>query len=162
MEWHLPNKCHITSTQRILLKPFLGSHHLFGRKTKFIEQSDPIKQTDVQNVIVKTKQSKYRMTILFLCCGGYSTFYIGMVGYGFKGGGKLFGSQCSAWRTFAFVTHWGWFSTALLWEKVGPVGQVSGDRQSNPAFATYLATLDQFLLQHMCHFACLLWAVQQA
>ena len=52
----MPNKCHITSTQRILLKPFLGSHHLFGRKTKFIEQSDPIKQTDVQNVIVKTKQ----------------------------------------------------------------------------------------------------------
>lgn len=52
----MPNKCHITSTQRVLLKPFLASHHLFGRKTKFIEQSDPIKQTDVQNVTVKTKQ----------------------------------------------------------------------------------------------------------
>lgn len=52
----MPNKCHITSTQRVLLKPFLTSHHLFGRKTKFIEQSDPIKQTDVHNVTVKTKQ----------------------------------------------------------------------------------------------------------
>lgn len=51
----MPNKCHITSTQRALLKPFLASHHLFGRKTKFVEQSDPIKQTDV-HVSVKTKQ----------------------------------------------------------------------------------------------------------